>query len=317
MRGGYVPFAVGTTIADRPAHRSVRAELPHTAPTSDEWRQGAPWRTPLDPWALVPRSVSGACRVLRRSPWPAPFPPHPPPRRLPLCSAASSVLWRSQPPPRRTRPACGYSPSRTGLLPQTPRRSTGSRAYCFSACLGSSTTPGPAMARELSPSAGVAFPLTEKSRRPVLSFRSSIAQPTDASVYASPAASRRPVQDSRSGWSRFSFPVGLFHPLQHAGLSRRTPSPCFPPVPLFPRGNPGTDGGNPGGGGETRGKPGGNPGKPGDGGNPGTDGGKPGDGRDDAEQWRRSVSVNALVGSVRPALVGWLPARKEWIVPGK
>ena len=27
--------AVGTTIADRPPHRSVRAELPHTAPLSD------------------------------------------------------------------------------------------------------------------------------------------------------------------------------------------------------------------------------------------------------------------------------------------
>ena len=27
-------FAVGTVIADRPPHRSVRAELPHTAPTS-------------------------------------------------------------------------------------------------------------------------------------------------------------------------------------------------------------------------------------------------------------------------------------------
>src|SRR5688572_5211153 len=28
--------------------------------------------------------------------------------------------------------------------------------------------------------------------------------------------------------SLFSFPVGLFHPLQHAGLSRRTPGcPCF------------------------------------------------------------------------------------------
>jgi hypothetical protein len=34
-------------------------------------------------------------------------------------------------------------------------------------------------------------------------------------------ASRRPTQDSRSGWSRCSFPVGLLH-LQHAGLSRRT-----------------------------------------------------------------------------------------------
>src|ERR1035437_2599166 len=152
------------------------------------------------------------------------------------------------------------------------------------------------MARELSPSAGVAFPLTEKSRRPVLSFRSSIAQPTDASVYASPAASRRPVQDSRSGWSRFSFPVGLFHPLQHAGLSRRTPSPCFPPVPLFPRGNRGTDGGKPGDGRTggnpgTGGEPGGNPGEtrgnPGTGetrgrtgGNPGTDGTMPSSGVD-------------------------------------
>ena len=92
---------------------------------------------------------------------------------------------------------------------------------------GSSTTPDLAMARDLSPSANVAFPLTEQGRHPVLSFRSSITQPTDGSIYASPAASRRPVQDSRSGWSRFSFPVGLFHPLQRAGLSRRTLAPVL------------------------------------------------------------------------------------------
>ena len=139
----------------------------------------------LAPGTLVPRSVSGSCRVLRRSPWSAPFPPQPPPRLSPLCSAASLVLWRSQTPPWRTRPAYGYSPSRTGLPAQTPKRSPGSRAYCFSACLGSSTTPGPTSARDITPPAGVAFPLTEKGRRPVLSFRSSIAQPTDASVYAS------------------------------------------------------------------------------------------------------------------------------------
>ena len=29
-------IAVGTVIADRPPHRSVRAELPHTAPTLDD-----------------------------------------------------------------------------------------------------------------------------------------------------------------------------------------------------------------------------------------------------------------------------------------
>jgi hypothetical protein len=54
-------------------------------------------------------------------------------------------------------------------------------------------------------------------------FRSSIARPTDTSVYASSGISRRRLQDSRPGWIRCSFPVGLFHPLQNAGLSRRSP----------------------------------------------------------------------------------------------
>ena len=53
--------------------------------------------------------------------------------------------------------------------------------------------------------------------------------PARASVYASPAASRPAVQDSRSRWSRCSFPVGLFHPLQCAGLSRRS-AVSFPPI---------------------------------------------------------------------------------------
>src|SRR5215471_7951750 len=66
--------------------------------------------------------------------------------------------------------------------------------------------------------------IPERSRRPVPSaFRSSIARPTDTSVYASSGSSRRRLQDSRPGWIRCSFPVGLFHPLQHAGLSRRSP----------------------------------------------------------------------------------------------
>ena len=70
----------------------------------------------------------------------------------------------------------------------------------------------------------IAFLPSERSRRPVPSaFRSSIARPTDTSVYASSGISRRRLQDSRPGWIRCSFPVGLFHPLQHAGLSRRSP----------------------------------------------------------------------------------------------
>jgi hypothetical protein len=55
-------------------------------------------------------------------------------------------------------------------------------------------------------------------------------QPTTASVYASTLTSRWPLQDSRSEWSRFSFHVGCFHRLQHAGLSRRSAdrTPSFP-----------------------------------------------------------------------------------------
>jgi len=87
---------------------------------------------------------------------------------------------------------------------------------------------GPGGNSRLALRVSVAFPLTEKGRHPVLRFRSSIAQPADASVYASPATSRQPMQDSRSRWSRFSLPVGLFHPLQHAGLSWRTLSPVCP-----------------------------------------------------------------------------------------
>src|ERR1700747_3227872 len=63
--------------------------------------------------------------------------------------------------------------------------------------------------------------LPERSRHPVPSaFRSSIAQPTGTSVYASNETLRCRLQDSRPGWIRyFPYPVGLFHPLQHAGLS--------------------------------------------------------------------------------------------------
>src|SRR5947209_13421868 len=40
---GSTEVAVGTIITDRPPHRSVRAELPHTAPTLDVLRQSARW----------------------------------------------------------------------------------------------------------------------------------------------------------------------------------------------------------------------------------------------------------------------------------
>ena len=42
-KGQSMRIAVGTVIADRPPHRSVRAELPHTAPTSDDDLRTARW----------------------------------------------------------------------------------------------------------------------------------------------------------------------------------------------------------------------------------------------------------------------------------
>ena len=41
--GGHPGIAVGTAITDRPPHRSVRAELPHTALTLDGDEQTALW----------------------------------------------------------------------------------------------------------------------------------------------------------------------------------------------------------------------------------------------------------------------------------
>src|ERR1017187_5452430 len=45
------PVAVGTAIADRPPHRSVRAALPHTALTLDTGIEACfTSRTPRNPW---------------------------------------------------------------------------------------------------------------------------------------------------------------------------------------------------------------------------------------------------------------------------
>src|SRR5262249_9050218 len=44
--------AVGTTVARRPPHRSVRAELLHTAPTSDTWRRSARSDADVGSWHL-------------------------------------------------------------------------------------------------------------------------------------------------------------------------------------------------------------------------------------------------------------------------
>jgi hypothetical protein len=85
-------------------------------------------------------------------------------------------------------------------LQGTPKRSPGSRACSFSACLGSTTT------RDHSPARAtvgvcVAFPLRYQGRHPDLRFSQLNTLPTDTSIYASTAASRLPPQNSRPGGS--------------------------------------------------------------------------------------------------------------------
>src|SRR5947209_14114167 len=67
--------------------------------------------------------------------------------------------------------------------------------------------------------------ISERSRRPDPSaFRSSIARPTGTSgLRFRGQLTQSPARLEARMESLFSFPVGLFHPLQHAGLSRRTP----------------------------------------------------------------------------------------------
>ena len=52
---------------------------------------------------------------------------------------------------------------------------------------------GPSHGSRSNVSAGMASPPTEKVRRPIVGFSQLNTQPTDASVYASPTASRRPM----------------------------------------------------------------------------------------------------------------------------
>src|SRR5207248_9084772 len=71
--------------------------------------------------------------------------------------------------------------------------------------------------------------ISEGSRHPDPSaFRSSIARPTGTSgLRFTRHLTVPPARLEARMESLFSFPVGLFHPLQHAGLSRRTPD-CRP-----------------------------------------------------------------------------------------
>ena len=159
---------------------------------------------------------------------PRAFPPQPPPRMAPLCSAGSSVLRRSPTPPERACPPYGFAPSRTGLAPawtETLRRSPGSRACCFSACAGFLDYAGPAGHSRFIATSRVAFPNVGMEFSALVDGFSKLNRPAHRypclRFDRTPRDARRKTR-GQDGFA-FSFLVGLFHSLQHAGLSRRTP----------------------------------------------------------------------------------------------
>ena len=210
---------VGTSIAARPPHRSVRAALPHTALALDDGvrrtLEQASTKLPFSPRRLAHATqplhtvsrLCGPARVgLRRillSQQASLQPRVAPAGACQTCSVASSVLPRCPTPRRR---ACGPYGFRFRLRPpvcpscgQTPTRSPGSRAGSFPACVGSATAPGPVQTRA-GVCVGVAFRIRALRRRPKRVLSRLHTQPAGASVNASPAMSPPPAHDSKSGW---------------------------------------------------------------------------------------------------------------------
>ena len=159
--------------------------------------------------------MSGSCRVPQRSPWFALFPPPPPPRptRSSLFGSFIGTTARSD-PSTACMSGVRQSPSRTGP-PYCEDTAEVSRFSCmlFLNVLGSRTTPGPAFARDCR-CRRCCLPATAKGSAPECKvFEAQSPSPSmPLSTLRRPPRDGKTTQDSRSGWSRCSFPVGLLHP---------------------------------------------------------------------------------------------------------
>ena len=144
-------IAVGTAVAGGPPRRSVREELPHTAPALSLAR----YRARLGVRVICHDSgaVSGTERPLGRFSWLGSFPPPTPPTlQLRLCSPASQVLRTHLTSRRRSSQRHRHGrflsdPTGWRLASvatcRIPTGSPGSRAWNFDACTGSPTPPRP------------------------------------------------------------------------------------------------------------------------------------------------------------------------------
>jgi len=103
----------------------------------------------------------------------------------------------------RADPAAGWL--------RMPARSLGSRACSFSTCSWLLDYAGPDVNSRLR-SRQCGLPVASTRSAPELRFSKLNSRPVDASVYASPGASRRPAQDSRSRWFATPFLWGSLIP---------------------------------------------------------------------------------------------------------
>ena len=174
--------AVGTAVAGGPPHRSVREELPHTAPTLSQREiallehvvPSGSFATPLSPHDLRSGSVSGARRACSAflSAESLPSADSADASAAPLfadfagttdssdflpafMSALPPVAFADRSTDHSRCPAGHWSWKQTG--------SPGSRAWSFQACPGSSTPPCRRDARHIAVD-GVAFPQTPQGR---------------------------------------------------------------------------------------------------------------------------------------------------------
>ena len=162
----------------------------------------------------------------RCSPRSVPFPPQPPPKVALLCSAGSSVLRHSPTAPERSRPRSVYG-LRGPVLLCKPRRpgALSVLVHVVSQRARFSDYAGPNNHSRLAWLSCCLPPLGMESASCTNGF-SKLNSPAHRYLCLrfKPHLAMRPTRLEARMDSLLSFPVGLFHPLQHAGLSRRSPS---------------------------------------------------------------------------------------------
>jgi len=206
-----------------PAQTRARAASAHGSHLGDKHARAIRSRTHTRPTGVADGLWLGVQHrpSFRESPWPIAFPPSAPPTVPRPCSRTSSVLCDRSTPRSRT---CGTYRFAFSHRPANCLRAAtgppGSRAWSFSACLGSLTPRGRATLA-VTRRRVVAFLASERRRLPESVISELYTQPTDTPVQRFECGLTTALTWLGVRVVRYAFPVRLLHSLLHAGLSRR------------------------------------------------------------------------------------------------